>query len=438
MLSLISCANFAQVEIEAIFHSLPDETFYLGFRQGEKHFQIDTVRTGANSFLQIKKDKNLPVGNYLLYSAEGVLLDFILGEDQKMRFEFVDQDNKHFEVFDNTENEVYFGFQKFIVDKKKEVEKVATNEHNRQIAKQALMQAVDAKQQDLLQKYPDLYFSKMLRAQLPKAMRDTDNEDELYFHYVNDYWNKYDFSTPFYIRTSFFEKDLDFLIDEILYPRPDFHVMRMEALLDSVSNPELKQYLVRYLYNKYSSTKVMGLDSVFVHVAEKYVLQKNVLAVSDEFKENLRKRVELLKPNLIGKPAPNLENLRSYDGEPLNLYDVEGKYTVLVFWNSNCGHCRDELPKLKEVEKKLWQLYQAKIVAFYTQEDVEEWKEFIEDEELFNWVQVYDPANSSNFRNLYNVFKTPVVYILDASKTIVAKNIPIEQIEKFLSGMQPK
>jgi thiol-disulfide isomerase/thioredoxin len=41
----------------------------------------------------------------------------------------------------------------------------------------------------------------------------------------------------------------------------------------------------------------------------------------------------------IGAPSPDLE-LRSLDGESLNVGDVRGQETLLLFWNPDCGHCR--------------------------------------------------------------------------------------------------
>ena len=49
----------------------------------------------------------------------------------------------------------------------------------------------------------------------------------------------------------------------------------------------------------------MGHDGVFVHIAEKWYLPKATWSDST-FRENLRKELAKLKPNLIGNVAPNL------------------------------------------------------------------------------------------------------------------------------------
>jgi thiol-disulfide isomerase/thioredoxin len=41
----------------------------------------------------------------------------------------------------------------------------------------------------------------------------------------------------------------------------------------------------------------------------------------------------------VGAPSPDLE-LQSLDGESLNLADMRGQETLLLFWNPDCGYCR--------------------------------------------------------------------------------------------------
>jgi hypothetical protein len=62
---------------------------------------------------------------------------------------------------------------------------------------------------------------------------------------------------------------------------------------------------------------------------------------------------------------------------------------------------------------------------------VDEWKKFI-DEHHFDWINVWDKYNFTNFRNLYDIYSTPTIYILDKNKKIIAKRIGVDQIEKFI------
>jgi hypothetical protein len=51
---------------------------------------------------------------------------------------------------------------------------------------------------------------------------------------------------------------------------------------------------------------------------------------------------------------------------------------------------------------------------------------------------LYDPNNETNFRKLYDIYSTPVIYLLDENKKILAKRLNIEQIKEFINDLEKK
>jgi hypothetical protein len=51
---------------------------------------------------------------------------------------------------------------------------------------------------------------------------------------------------------------------------------------------------------------------------------------------------------------------------------------------------------------------------------------------------VYDPNNETNFRKLYDIYSTPVLYLLDENKKILAKRINVEQLTEFIKEREKK
>ena len=130
------------------------------------------------------------------------------------------------------------------------------------------------------------------------------------------------------------------------------------------------------------------------------------------------------------------------------MYDVDAKYTVLIFFAPDCGHCKKELPKIKKIVDSLktprflsnHKVIDIEVYAVQTEFDKDLWKEFIIKQEIEDWINVCDiqkdpegnPAASSNWRDEYDIYSTPVIYLLDKDKKILAKRISHNQLAKII------
>jgi hypothetical protein len=71
------------------------------------------------------------------------------------------------------------------------------------------------------------------------------------------------------------------------------------------------------------------------------------------------------------------------------------------------------------------------VVSVYTQHNAKGYQEYITKNNL-NWISLYDGIHYNNVLEKYDVVTTPVIYILDKNKAILAKKIGVEQIEYFV------
>ena len=71
----------------------------------------------------------------------------------------------------------------------------------------------------------------------------------------------------------------------------------------------------------------------------------------------------------------------------------------------------------------------------------EEWKGFIRDHNLNGWYHAWQTKEDhaqetkdgvANYRQLYDVYQTPTMYLLDANKHIIAKRIGLLQFDDFI------
>jgi hypothetical protein len=73
------------------------------------------------------------------------------------------------------------------------------------------------------------------------------------------------------------------------------------------------------------------------------------------------------------------------------------------------------------------------IFAICTTSDKQKWTKYIEDNNL-TWINGWDPKRSSRFDYYYNVQSTPLIYILDKNKKIIAKKLAVTDIASFIEN----
>ncbi len=201
------------------------------------------------------------------------------------------------------------------------------------------------------------------------------------------------------------------------------------------ANQEVFKYVVYWLTYNYESSLIMGMDAVFVHMVEKYYVTKQAFWVDSTQLYKITNRAFTLKPLLLGKKAPDL-NMMDSTGTYKELYGVKAKYTILIFWDHDCGHCKKEVPKLAELYKKV-KAKGVEVYAVETEDKPAEWKKFIRENNL-NWINVHEPDqyHRAVAKKIYDINSTPQTYLLDENKIIKAKRIDVEQLGNFIEILE--
>jgi len=175
----------------------------------------------------------------------------------------------------------------------------------------------------------------------------------------------------------------------------------------------------------------MGHDAVVLKLADDIYLSGKADWVSDDFKKDLREQVDRIRPNIIGMKAHDLI-MDSDRGMFVALYDIEKDFTVVYFWEPDCGHCAEATPKLKawyDTAKNQG----VEVFSVCTAGDKSKWQKYIDDHKL-DWINGWDPERRTNFGYYYNVEATPLIYILDRDKKILAKKIGVNDVAPFIDN----
>ena len=158
--------------------------------------------------------------------------------------------------------------------------------------------------------------------------------------------------------------------------------------------------------------------------------------------EMITRRSYMQMANQLGEQAANLELLDTA-GKPKPLYNLSSDYTVVIFWDPNCGHCKEEIPRLDSIYRASWKAKKVKIYAVLSENDDQKnnWKKFIREPDITGWTNVYQSkkqadeqldSNRPNFRQLYDVITTPTLYLLDKEKRIIGKKLTLLQMNDLL------
>jgi thiol-disulfide isomerase/thioredoxin len=279
-------------------------------------------------------------------------------------------------------------------------------------------------------------------AKIPVTRQDSINN---YNEYKKHYWDGISFMDDRIIRTPFFLKKLERYYREVISPAADTIIKDADyKLLLARSAPEMYKFLLNWLTDEYINPKYMGQDAVFVHLFEKYHSKGLSKWLNETQMEAISRRAYMLMANLIGEKAANLEMIDPSQ-KPAPLYNVNADYTIVSFWDPNCGHCKEEMPRLDSIYRASWKKHNVKIYAVLTPEgkaDVKpEWLNFIKTHDLSDWTHVYQTkemeaadqaAQKPSFRQLYDVTSTPTLYLLDKDKHIIGKKLTWQQLNDLL------
>ncbi|MCY7291643.1 MAG: TlpA family protein disulfide reductase, partial [Ferruginibacter sp.] len=164
--------------------------------------------------------------------------------------------------------------------------------------------------------------------------------------------------------------------------------------------------------------------------------------LNDKQHEVITRRAFMVMANLIGEKAADMEFVNTSD-KPASLYNVEADYTVVVFWDPTCGHCKEEIPRIDSIYRANWQKKNVKIYAVLSENEKlkADWLSYIKEHNITDWINVYQTKESveteskeqkPSYRQLYDVTLTPTLYLLDKEKRIVAKKLTLEQINELL------
>lgn len=458
LLSMVSAFSFSQLkngyEIDITIRGLQDSAIYLAYHLGDKQYINDTIRLDKAGHGIVLGQEVLPQGIYMIVLPGKKYFEILISKDQY--FALNCSYNDYFSTLKFTgsdENSAFIEYQKKWMTMQQKAGSIAKRVQNNKQNSDSLkiLSSIQKLQEDNMKSYLKSVVSAnngnllgtLVKAFLPLEVPEysvpagVPNPDSVrwvwnYNYNKDHFFDNIDLTDERLLRTPILYARLNAFFTSVVIQSPDSINKEIDKIIQNCkSNNKIFQFISVYLFNHFRESEIMGHDAVMVKLADDIYLSGKADWVSKEFKDDLRKQIELIRPNLIGKKAENLV-MDSYKGIFVSLYDVKKEFTILYFWEPDCGHCKEVTPKLKAYYEKVKD-DNIEIFAVCTTADKPKWTKYIEDNKL-TWINGWDPERSSRFDYYYNIQSTPMVYILDKNKKIIAKKLAVEDIASFIDN----
>ena len=420
--------------IKTTIHNSTDTVAYLGHHFATQRYLDDTAKV-INGKALFEGTKELTPGIYFYYTPNNYF-EFLI-EDQKFSLEATAPDFvQSMKIKNSSLNEGFYKLQRFTADMKAkskpildQYDSTSTEAQKKEIKAQmdVLNKQVVAFQNELKEEYKGTLLAKLIllmqSPEVPDIPEGTEDPDLYkYTYYKNHFWDGIDITDPGILRSPLLDAKINDYLDNVVVQLSDSVIKEVDILLDEAKpSKETFRYLLITLVNKYERSPIIDFDKVFVHIVEKYYLT----GMADDWTtgetlDKLKSRIAMIKPNFIGNPAPELV-LWDTLGTEVNIRDIDAQYTVLYFYDPDCGHCKKKTPELYSHYADLI-AKGVEIVGVCTSTDEKKWKDFIQKDGL-EWINLADLNSQTYFRYYYDIRSTPTVYILDKDKKIVVKKI---------------
>lgn len=123
-----------------------------------------------------------------------------------------------------------------------------------------------------------------------------------------------------------------------------------------------------------------------------------------------------------GKQIPQFENVDFISGEKISNNSLKGKYTLIDFWGTWCGHCIDGIPDLVEIHKMYGDKLNILSIATDKPQDRRKLRELINDNGM-KWKHIWSNSLSGNQRldRKFEIDVFPTLIILDTNANEIAR-----------------
>ena len=452
---LTSIFSIAQQKLQFKINGLKDTTVFLARYFGDRLYYADTTISKNQNV--VFNSKELVGGVYAVVCPGSKYFEFIVTQENVEMETNLNDFSGSMKVKKSDNNRIFYNYINYLGKKKNEAMKLQGDDKEEQM--KLLDKEVKSYQQDNIFSNLHLLGAKVLAMSIdPSIPNEFISNDTIRYNYIiKHYWDNIDLSDNRIIHSPVYHKKLDNFF-KLIPKHPDTICHYAKLLIDQIdATSDLFKYTVHHITYKYETSNIMGMDAVFVCMAQNYYCpaeNTGAFWLDSTKLVELCEKAEKIDPLLIGKNAPRLILADTTQENWIDFYKLPNKYNLLIFWDPDCGHCKKEIPKLLNLYHELKDMdFDIEFLGIGTNLENEDWKKFIKNKNL-DWLNISDfpDANenpskylfekkvtdlkSLNFRKTYDIFSTPQVYLIDKEKKIIGKKLDALTLATMLEHLE--
>ncbi len=377
----------SQVNIKIHIDNQADSVYYLYKYRGSKTAMFDTAYCTNGSAKFVSKH-SYPEGIYVVTNENRIpLTEILIGKDQKFSLNIKDlNDLNTATVKGAKETEIYY----------KLIAKLNSTELNISALESETeyypdnVRKIDSLKNDLAQ------FEESLKIKKKDAFINL-VINSVKQHGMEDYWDDFQLDDKRILTYPLIDNKLATYFDNLPINAEIINAEIDKLIAKTGDCVETRDYLIWYFYRKYYSPNYMNLDDIYIHLVDEYFLKLEMENVSESIVNLMAERANYLENLKLGAKLPEIGSL----------YSIESQYIAVIFFDKTCQKCAQEGRILEEIRTRHPEM------TIYP-------------------VEIHSGIKE-NILSLYDIQTTPMIYLLDSKKKIIAKRIKAGQVEQCLN-----